>query len=139
MDLRAGLALWLLCGLLLQPGRAERPPGPHLDETPIAGPGARWWSKPAGLFPPRQRSALQAVSELRQQSFGRQSSRKITLSGVEEQEGWSWVPAQRSHGPVCLYGPFTPQVSPAATLHCLLFLPLTGSFSLIPHVPLVQL
>ncbi|OPJ79609.1 hypothetical protein AV530_009137 [Patagioenas fasciata monilis] len=36
MDLRAGLALWLLCGLLLQPGRAERPPGPHLDETPIA-------------------------------------------------------------------------------------------------------
>lgn len=37
MDLRAGLALWLLCGLLLQPGRAERPPGPHLDETPIAG------------------------------------------------------------------------------------------------------
>lgn len=37
MDLRAGLALWLLCGLLLQPARAERPPGPHLDETPIAG------------------------------------------------------------------------------------------------------
>ncbi|XP_064919017.1 stromal interaction molecule 1 isoform X10 [Columba livia] len=36
MDLRAGLALWLLCGLLLQPARAERPPGPHLDETPIA-------------------------------------------------------------------------------------------------------
>ncbi|XP_065483130.1 stromal interaction molecule 1 isoform X5 [Caloenas nicobarica] len=36
MDLRAGLALWLLCGLLLQPGRAERPPGSQLDETPIA-------------------------------------------------------------------------------------------------------
>lgn len=37
MELRAAAALWVLCGFLLQPGRAERPPGSHLDETAIAG------------------------------------------------------------------------------------------------------
>ncbi|NP_001026009.2 stromal interaction molecule 1 isoform X13 [Gallus gallus] len=36
MELRAAAALWVLCGFLLQPGRAERPPGSHLDETAIA-------------------------------------------------------------------------------------------------------
>ncbi|KAM6341808.1 stromal interaction molecule 1 isoform 4-T4 [Podargus strigoides] len=35
MDLRSGVALWVLCGFLLQQGRGERPPGPHLDETAI--------------------------------------------------------------------------------------------------------
>ncbi|XP_068251582.1 stromal interaction molecule 1 isoform X7 [Nyctibius grandis] len=36
MDLRSGVAVWVLCGLLLQQGRAERSPGAHLDETAIA-------------------------------------------------------------------------------------------------------
>ncbi|XP_049679530.1 stromal interaction molecule 1 isoform X2 [Accipiter gentilis] len=36
MDLRSGVALWVLCGFLLQQGRGERPPGSHLDETAIA-------------------------------------------------------------------------------------------------------
>ncbi|KAM6292298.1 stromal interaction molecule 1 isoform 1-T1 [Porphyrio hochstetteri] len=36
MDLRPGVAVWVLCGFLLQQGRAERPPGSHLDETAIA-------------------------------------------------------------------------------------------------------
>ncbi|KAM6097425.1 stromal interaction molecule 1 isoform 3-T3 [Chlamydotis macqueenii] len=36
MDLRWGAALWVLCGLLLQQGRGERPPGSHLDEAAIA-------------------------------------------------------------------------------------------------------
>lgn len=37
MDVRPGVAVWVLCGLLLQQGRGERPPGSHLDETAIAG------------------------------------------------------------------------------------------------------
>ncbi|XP_074672755.1 stromal interaction molecule 1 isoform X6 [Strix aluco] len=36
MDLRSGVAVWVLCGFLLQQGRGERPPGSHLDETAIA-------------------------------------------------------------------------------------------------------
>ncbi|XP_051464634.1 stromal interaction molecule 1 isoform X3 [Apus apus] len=36
MDVRSGVALWVLCGLLLQQGRGERPPGSHLDESAIA-------------------------------------------------------------------------------------------------------
>uniref|UniRef100_A0A6G1RJ87 Stromal interaction molecule 1 n=1 Tax=Hypotaenidia okinawae TaxID=2861861 RepID=A0A6G1RJ87_9GRUI len=36
MDLRPGVAVWVLCSFLLQQGRAERPPGSHLDETAIA-------------------------------------------------------------------------------------------------------
>lgn len=36
MELRAAAALWVLCGLLLQPARPERPPGSHLDDTAIA-------------------------------------------------------------------------------------------------------
>ncbi|KAM6420164.1 stromal interaction molecule 1 isoform 9-T14 [Pluvialis apricaria] len=36
MDVRPGVAVWVLCGLLLQQGRGERPPGSHLDETAIA-------------------------------------------------------------------------------------------------------
>ncbi|KAM6316722.1 stromal interaction molecule 1 isoform 2-T2 [Aegotheles albertisi] len=36
MELWSGAALWVLCGFLLQQGRAERPPGSHLDETAMA-------------------------------------------------------------------------------------------------------
>ncbi|KAM9389726.1 stromal interaction molecule 1 isoform 2-T2 [Phaethornis superciliosus] len=36
MDLRFGVALWVLCGFLLQQGRGERSPVSHLDETAIA-------------------------------------------------------------------------------------------------------
>ncbi|XP_030329143.1 stromal interaction molecule 1 isoform X3 [Strigops habroptila] len=36
MDVRSGVALWVLCGLLLQQGRGERSPGSHLDESAIA-------------------------------------------------------------------------------------------------------
>ncbi|KAM4683267.1 stromal interaction molecule 1 isoform 2-T2 [Amazona ochrocephala] len=36
MDVRSGVALWVLCGLLLQQGRGERPPGSHLDDSAIA-------------------------------------------------------------------------------------------------------
>ncbi|XP_061207857.1 stromal interaction molecule 1 [Neopsephotus bourkii] len=36
MDVRSGVALWVLCGLLLQQGRGERAPGSHLDESAIA-------------------------------------------------------------------------------------------------------
>ncbi|XP_074000704.1 stromal interaction molecule 1 isoform X3 [Numenius arquata] len=36
MEVRAGVAVWVLCGFLLQQGRGERPPGSHLDETAIA-------------------------------------------------------------------------------------------------------
>ncbi|KAM6439144.1 stromal interaction molecule 1 isoform 2-T2 [Rhynochetos jubatus] len=36
MDLRSGVAVWVLCGFLLQQGRGERPPGSHLDQTAIA-------------------------------------------------------------------------------------------------------
>ncbi|XP_062423507.1 stromal interaction molecule 1 isoform X7 [Rhea pennata] len=36
MDLWSRVAVWLLCGFLLQQGQGERPPGSHLDEIAIA-------------------------------------------------------------------------------------------------------
>ncbi|XP_025948059.1 stromal interaction molecule 1 isoform X7 [Apteryx mantelli] len=36
MDLWSRVAVWILCGFLLQQGQGERPPGTHLDETAIA-------------------------------------------------------------------------------------------------------
>ncbi|XP_061485227.1 stromal interaction molecule 1 isoform X3 [Rhineura floridana] len=36
MDAWARIAMWILCGFLLQQGQGERPPGTHLDDATIA-------------------------------------------------------------------------------------------------------
>lgn len=74
MDLRSGVALWVLCGFLLQQGRGERPPGSHLDETAIAGESG----PPAGTPPPR---SLRAVPAFPQASLPPASQR--IRAGVE--------------------------------------------------------
>lgn len=37
MDVWSRVAVWILCGFLLQQGQGERPPGTHLDDATIAG------------------------------------------------------------------------------------------------------